>query len=62
MGEAIVLIWMGLGIVGHVWGANQMKTWCGTPVWEEPSTYLMFVPAIVAGPLMFLFVQMNPPR
>ncbi len=69
--EFVVLIWIGLGIIGHIRQSNEMVTWCGTPVWEEVSTYLMFFPAMLAGPLTLILFEecpekhperKNPPR
>lgn len=50
--EIVFLIWVACGIVGHIRQSNEMVTWCGTPVWEEFGTYMMFVPAAIAGPLI----------
>lgn len=60
--EIAVLIWIGLGIAGHIIQANKMKTWCGTPIWEEVSTYLVFVPAMICGPFLFIGALMQKPR
>jgi len=57
--EAIAAIWPITGIVLHIIECNRMKTWCGTPIWEEPLTYVMFFPAMVAGPLMFLVIRIS---
>jgi hypothetical protein len=53
----IILLWFLCGIAIHVQQANKMKTWCGTPVWEEPTTYVMFFPAMIAGPVLLLFMS-----
>ena len=47
----LVLIWGVLGIIGHIVDASRMRTWCGTPIWDEPSTYVMFFPAMILGPI-----------
>ena len=57
--ESLGLLWPASGIVAHIIQANRMKTWCGSPIWEEPSTYVMFVPAMIAGPFMFLFLEQD---
>lgn len=42
--------WPVSGIVCHIVYCCKDKTWCGTPIWQEPSTYLMFFPAMIMGP------------
>lgn len=56
------LIWCGSGIGCHIWQANQMQTWCGTPVWREPFTYMMFIPAMIGGPILGFFLERYPDR
>lgn len=55
--EALLLLWPISGIVAHIIQCNRMKTWCGTPVWEEPSTYVMFFCAALGGPILFFFLE-----
>lgn len=62
MGDFAILFWIGCGVLAHVIQCSQMKTWCGTPIWREPTTWLMFFPAMLAGPIMFVFVKDNPSR
>lgn len=52
--EFIFLLWPLAGIIAHIVGCNKMKTWCGTPIWDEPTTYAMFLPAAAAGPIFFI--------
>lgn len=48
--------WSLAGVAAHVEACNRMKTWCGTPIWQEPSTYMMFFPAMIAGPFLWFFI------
>jgi hypothetical protein len=50
------LVWVALGWIAHIIEAFRMKTWCGTPIWYEPSTYVMFFPASLLGPIMFVLI------
>lgn len=55
--EWLILLWPLSGVAGFILLAESMKTWCGTPIWEEPTTYLMFFPAMMAGPIMLLYAH-----
>ena len=52
-----VLLWIAIGWAIHITEANRMRTWCGQPIWTEPSTYVMFFPAALLGPFMFFFID-----
>lgn len=53
----LFLIWALCGIVGHIRQANEMKTYFGKPIWEDFGTYIMFIPAMVAGPLILFYFK-----
>ena len=53
----LILSWPVVGIVCHLVMCEQMETWCGTPIWEEPSTYMMIFVAAVAGWLMLFSLK-----
>jgi hypothetical protein len=55
-----IILWAGIGAYLHIRECNKMKTWRGTPVWQEPFTYLMFFPAGLAGPLLFFVILAVP--
>jgi hypothetical protein len=50
----LVLLWPACGIVVHILKAIKMETWFGTPIWHEPMTYVMFIPAMIVGPILLL--------
>jgi hypothetical protein len=52
--ERLMFLWAASGVVAHIANCNDAKTWCGTPIWQEPLTYVMFGPAMLLGPIMFL--------
>jgi hypothetical protein len=53
MDGSFLLWWWALcGVIIHIVLCNRMKTWCGTPIWEEVTTWMMFFPAMIAGPLL----------
>jgi hypothetical protein len=60
--EILVLAWPVLGVAGHIIACNKMKTWCGTPIWEEMTAYLMFIPALILGPFYFVGACMHRSR
>jgi len=60
--ETFWMLWALSGIVIHIICAIEMKTWCGTPVWREPSTYVMFIPAMIGGPLLLIARILEPPE
>lgn len=57
--EFLLLAWPIFGAVCHVAQCEKMKTRCGTKIWHEPSTYVMFIPAMVAGPLMLIAIKLG---
>lgn len=60
--QIVVLVWMLCGIGGHIRQSNEMVTYCGKPIWEDFETYLAFIPAIIAGPLVLFFFESYPDR
>lgn len=60
--EIVVLLWALCGAIGHIRQAREMKTYCGTPIWKDIGTYMMFVPAMVAGPIILLAFERYPER
>jgi hypothetical protein len=60
--EIVLTLWMLSGIHAHVVAANDMKTWRGTPVWREPTTYVMFIPAALGGPIIWIFYLIDRKR
>lgn len=56
MAGSIFLVWALCGIIGHIRQANEMVTYFGKPIWLDFGTYMMFLPAIAAGPItLFMF-------
>ena len=55
MDGLLALAWALSGIFIHAYQCDKMKTWCGTPIWQEPSAWAMFIPAMIAGPLQLFF-------
>jgi len=58
MGD-VMLLWILTGAVSHIIECCRMKTWCGTPIWAEPSTYMMFFPAMLMGPFYWVAVLLS---
>lgn len=58
--EMLVLLWPLSGIVIHIYECARMKTWCGTPIWREPTTYAMLFLAMICGPLLLLLPPDHP--
>ena len=52
MSDILLFLWPTIGIAAHVEYCLSQKTWCDIPIWEEPSTYLMFFESAIAGPFM----------
>ena len=53
--EILWLLWPLTGAAIHAAKCADMKTYCGEPIWQVAGTYMMFFPAMIAGPLL-LFV------
>lgn len=52
--QLVWFVWAGIGAGLHIWHCQKLKTYCGKPIWRDPSAYFMFLPAMIAGPLMLL--------
>jgi hypothetical protein len=52
--EIFVSLWVISGIAAHMDYCLRKDTWCGVPIWQEPSTYVMFIVAAIAGPILWL--------
>lgn len=57
MADFIFFAWMASGAICHIMQANEMKTDFGKPIWDVPITYVMFIPAVIAGPILFFFFE-----
>lgn len=56
--EIICLFWPLAGAAIYIVKCNRKKTFYATPIWQYPGTYLMFLPAMAAGPLVwFAFLE-----
>lgn len=61
--EILIAVWAVIGIACHIAWCVQAKEWCGKPIWQEPSTYPMFIIAAIQGPtylLAWCFKDMRP--
>ncbi len=54
--KTMIILWPFSGILLHI-VLSTMKF--GFSIWEEPMTYLMFIPAMIAGPTLILVPLYN---
>ena len=53
---AAIIGWVAIGWACLAIIADDMKTAFGRPVWREPTTWVMFYPAAILGPLMLIIL------
>ncbi len=56
MGQ-VAFLWICSGFVAHISWCIKKGKWCGVPIWEEPTTYMMFLIAAILGPFTFLLPE-----
>jgi hypothetical protein len=59
--DLFLFLWPVSGLLLHIHTCNQAKTWCGTPIWEEPTTYVVAFLAMIMGPVYLLVIYLAEP-